>query len=197
MYSVTCFYLYFILIFSFWLTVQSFKQTDENYLSDAKGNQKDAGSTASTAVLIGDQLFVANVGDSRAVACKSGSGQFHFFFHFVVFFSLQKTIFSNFEFFIQLCHCQLITNQIDLTSVRELKRLVASSSGLVIILTFTSFMFCIFNYVLTQNTKTMLVINTKGTWRVGGVLAVSRAFGDKLLKPYVVADPEIQVLHFS
>ncbi|CAL5386612.1 unnamed protein product [Camellia sinensis] len=53
--------------------VESFRQTDVDYLNEEKGQQKDAGSTASTAMLLGDRLLVANVGDSRVVACRAGS----------------------------------------------------------------------------------------------------------------------------
>ncbi|OWM76437.1 hypothetical protein CDL15_Pgr024645 [Punica granatum] len=82
----------------------AYNHTDTEFLKSENNQNRDAGSTASTAILVGDRLLVANVGDSRAVICRGG----------------------------------------------------------------------------------------KGTWRVGGVLAVSRAFGDRLLKQYVVADPEIQ-----
>ncbi|PIA28526.1 hypothetical protein AQUCO_06900060v1 [Aquilegia coerulea] len=113
--------------------VEAFKQTDTDYLNDEKGQQRDAGSTASTAVLLGDRLFVANVGDSRVVACRSGSA-------------------------VPLS----IDHKPDRTDERER---IEKAGGFIL---------------------------WAGTWRVGGVLAVSRAFGDKLLKPYVVADPEIQ-----
>ncbi|KAH9691485.1 putative protein phosphatase 2C 11 [Citrus sinensis] len=114
--------------------VEVFKKTDENYLSEEKGQHKDAGSTASTAVLLGDRLLVANVGDSRVVASRAGSA---------------------------------IPLSIDHKPDRSDERQRIEEAG---------------GFVIWA-----------GTWRVGGVLAVSRAFGDRLLKQYVVAEPEIQV----
>ncbi|XP_039133464.1 probable protein phosphatase 2C 11 [Dioscorea cayenensis subsp. rotundata] len=113
--------------------VEVFKQTDIDYLNEDKGQLKDAGSTASTVVLLGNRLYVANVGDSRVVACRSGSA-------------------------IPLSN----DHKPDRSDERER---IENAGGFVI---------------------------WAGTWRVGGVLAVSRAFGDKMLKPYVVAEPEIQ-----
>ncbi|KAF6167183.1 hypothetical protein GIB67_029821 [Kingdonia uniflora] len=113
--------------------VEAFKQTDVNFLNEEKGHHKDAGSTASTAVLLGHRLLVANVGDSRVVACRGGSA-----------FPLS------------------IDHKPDRIDERER---IEQAGGFVL---------------------------WAGTWRVGGVLAVSRAFGDKLLKQYVVPDPEIQ-----
>lgn len=58
----------------FRIAVEAFKKTDEEYLNEEKAQQKDAGSTASTVVLLGDRVLVANVGDSRVVASRAGSG---------------------------------------------------------------------------------------------------------------------------
>ncbi|GJV79468.1 probable protein phosphatase 2C 59 [Tanacetum coccineum] len=113
---------------------ESYSYTDSELLkSDNNSQIKDAGSTASTAILVGNRLLVANVGDSRAVICRSGNA-----------FAASRD------------------HKPDQSDER---RRIEDAGGFVM---------------------------WAGTWRVGGVLAVSRAFGDKLLKQFVVADPEIQ-----
>ncbi len=53
---------------------ESFATTDQQYLA-ADGNQnRDDGCTAVAAVLIGNRLVVANVGDSRAVLSRNSQG---------------------------------------------------------------------------------------------------------------------------
>lgn len=112
---------------------ETYLKTDMDFLDSESNTYRDDGSTASTAVFVGNQLYVANVGDSRAVISKEGTA--------IPLSDDHKP------------------NRID-----ERKR-IENSGGAVI---------------------------WAGTWRVGGVLAMSRAFGNRLLKQYVVAEPEIQ-----
>lgn len=112
---------------------ETYKKTDMDFLDAEKDTFRDDGSTASTALLVGNRLYVANVGDSRTVISKAGKA-------------------------IPLSEDHK-PNRVD-----ERKR-IENAGG---------------------------VVMWAGTWRVGGVLAMSRAFGNRMLKQFVVAEPEIQ-----
>ncbi|CAH8281711.1 unnamed protein product [Eruca vesicaria subsp. sativa] len=109
----------------------AYNHTDSELLKSEDSHNRDAGSTASTAILVGDRLLVANVGDSRAVISRAGTA-----------IAVSRD------------------HKPDQSDERER---IENAGGFVM-------------------------------WagKVGGVLAVSRAFGDRLLKQYVVADPEIR-----
>ncbi|KAH7671712.1 protein phosphatase 1L protein [Dioscorea alata] len=113
----------------------AYNHTDSEFLkSENNQNQnRDAGSTASTAILVGDRLLVANVGDSRVVISRGGTA--------------------------------IAVSRDHKPDQTEERQRIEDAGGFVM---------------------------WAGTWRVGGVLAVSRAFGDRLLKQFVVADPDIQ-----
>jgi len=53
---------------------ETYRQTDADFLDSERDTFRDDGSTASTAVLVGNHLYVANVGDSRAVISMAGKG---------------------------------------------------------------------------------------------------------------------------
>eukprot|EP01018_Ginkgo_biloba_P004435 Gb_02039 [translate_table: standard] len=55
---------------------ETYQQTDSEFLEAESSIYRDDGSTASTAVLVGDHLYVANVGDSRAVISKAGEDNY-------------------------------------------------------------------------------------------------------------------------
>ncbi|PNW75498.1 hypothetical protein CHLRE_12g529150v5 [Chlamydomonas reinhardtii] len=111
---------------------EAYETTDTQYLRQDINNGRDDGCTAVTAVLVGQRLLVANVGDSRAVLSRGGKA---------VALSVDHK-----------------------PNVKEERSRIESAGGVVV---------------------------WAGTWRVGGVLAVSRAFGDRPLKRYVCATPAL------
>lgn len=115
--------------------VESFEHTDTQYLEQQSDNASSAddGCTAVTAVVVGDRVLVANVGDSRAVLARGGK-------------ALPMSIDHK-------------------PNSREERSRIEDAGGVVV---------------------------WAGTWRVGGVLAVSRAFGDRPLKRYVIPTPDVR-----
>lgn len=112
---------------------EAYENTDCQYLKHDSSSSRDDGCTAVTAVLLGQRLVVANVGDSRAVLCRRG---------------------------------QAIPMTVDhKPNSKEERQRIEKAGGVVV---------------------------WAGTWRVGGVLAVSRAFGDRPLKQYVIPTPDIR-----
>ena len=103
------------------------------YLKEAEIQLNDDGCTATTAVLVGQRLVVAHVGDSRAVLGEYGEA---------------KPLTEDHK-----------PNRPD-----ERER-IENVGGTII---------------------------HSGTWRVSGVLAVSRSFGNRQLKQFIVPHPEIR-----
>jgi protein phosphatase 1L len=117
---------------------EGYKELDRLWLELAAHHNWDDGSTAISCLIVNKTLFVANVGDSRAVLCSNGKA--------IEMSSDHKP------------------NRPD-----ERER-IEKLGGRII------------HY---------------GTWRVEGVLAVTRAIGDRRLKKYVSAVPDIRTKELS
>lgn len=113
--------------------IEAFRAVDRGWLQMAQRKNRDDGSTVVASLLLDDMLYVANLGDSRAVLS---------------------------------CHGRAIPMSSDHKPNREdERRRIEALGGRVI------------HY---------------GTWRVEGVLAVSRAIGDRRLKKFVTPEAEIR-----
>ncbi|XP_044959290.1 probable protein phosphatase 2C 56 isoform X1 [Hordeum vulgare subsp. vulgare] len=135
----------------------TFLKTDADFLESVTTPYREDGSTALAAVLVGDQIYVANVGDSRAIALKGGKAiplsddhKPHMFVPVFVAIPLSDDHKPNLK--------------------NERTRIENAGGGV----SYDGF-----------------------TWRVDGILAMSRAFGNRSLKNYVIAEPDIQETQVS
>ncbi|BAF19679.1 Os06g0526700 [Oryza sativa Japonica Group] len=120
--------------FRLYLFYQTFLKTDADFLQSISSDRyRDDGSTAVAAILIGNRLYVANVGDSRAVALKAGKA--------------------------------VPLSEDHKPNKKDERKRIEDAGGIVV---------------------------SDDIWRVDGILAVSRAFGNRLMKRYVKAEPNIQ-----
>ncbi len=126
-----------------------------------------------TAVLFGTRLCVANVGDSRAVLCRAGKGEAaatpggRSALAGSLVSRLPRTLHHRLRNRVALrTACAAIPISVDhKPNSKEERERIEAAGGVIV---------------------------WAGTWRVGGVLAVSRAFGDRPLKRFVIATPDVR-----
>ncbi|KAG0473973.1 hypothetical protein HPP92_015830 [Vanilla planifolia] len=180
---------------------ETYNHTDSEFLRSENSQNRDAGSTASTAILVGDRLLVANVGDSRAVICRGGNAIAVSRDHkpdqtderqriedaggFVMWAGTWRVGDAGSTASTAI----LVGDRLLVANVGDSRAVICRGGNAIAVSR---------DHKPDQTDERQRIedaggfVMWAGTWRVGGVLAVSRAFGDRLLKQYVVADPEIQ-----
>ncbi|GKU89143.1 hypothetical protein SLEP1_g3325 [Rubroshorea leprosula] len=170
----------------------TYQQTDEDFLDSERDTYRDDGSTASTAVLVGSHLYVANVGDSRTIISKAGKAIPLSEDHKPNRSDERKRI-ENAGGFIMWAGTWRVGGVLAMSRAfgnRMLKPFVVAEPEIQVNST----------KIRNQAIKCKSHVSHKVQLSpfsiilaaVGGVLAMSRAFGNRMLKPFVVAEPEIQ-----
>ncbi|KAK6794604.1 hypothetical protein RDI58_008057 [Solanum bulbocastanum] len=164
---------------------ETYQKTDMEFLDSEKDTFRDDGSTASTAVLVGNHLYVANVGDSRTIISKSGKAIPLSEDHKPNRNDERRRIesaggvvmWAGEEFSLPM---KRYSNWVCIDLIPLWCRYLSKGR------------FLGFINVIIEVVDWLENLRSSGTWRVGGVLAMSRAFGNRMLKQFVVAEPEIQ-----
>lgn len=142
---------------AFQILIEEFLYLDQQAMKEGGSKRNMCGSTALVGIYYKHKMYLANVGDGRAVAKKLNSKD------------IIETVDHKPDMVSLLLWCRIIrTPNLDSFQKDELARIKEAGGS----------------------------VTFNGVWRVGGILAVSRAIGDAVLKEpgWLIATPDIYVI---
>eukprot|EP00955_Chlamydomonas_euryale_P010011 107421-Chlamydomonas_euryale.AAC.8 len=134
-------------------------------------------STGVAVILYQGRLIVANVGDSRGVLSRAGQGVY-----------ASRTFSTYLKAYLHTLNCHCHRRQDQFCILLPCQALITVLAAVTM---------TVDHKPNNKDEKERIenaggVVIWAGTWRVGGVLAVSRAFGDKPLKQFVISTPHVR-----